>query len=60
MKKLGVILVIFLFAAGMTIAQERGGGARPSKTEQGRPGGGSRLGSAADLQGFLEINRASS
>jgi Spy/CpxP family protein refolding chaperone len=42
MKKLGVILVIFLFATGMTIAQERGGGARPSRTEQGRPGGGNR------------------
>jgi len=39
MKRIGVILVIFLFAAGMTIAQERGGGARPSRTQQGGPGG---------------------
>jgi Spy/CpxP family protein refolding chaperone len=39
MKKLGVILVIFLFATGITFAQERGSGQRPSKTEQGRPGG---------------------
>ncbi|MBA4410968.1 MAG: hypothetical protein C0397_16285 [Odoribacter sp.] len=39
MKKLGALLIIFLFAAGITIAQERGGGERPSRTEQGRPGG---------------------
>ncbi len=38
MKKLSVLLVIILFVTGMTFAQERGGGARPSKTEQGRPG----------------------
>jgi len=40
MKRLGVMLVAFLFATGITFAQERGGGSRPSKTmEQGRPGG---------------------
>jgi len=39
MKRLGVILVVFLFIAGTTFAQERGGGQRPSRTEQGRPGG---------------------
>lgn len=38
MKKLGILLIVILFAAGTTIAQERGGGERPSKTEQGRPG----------------------
>jgi len=32
MKKLGVLLVVLLFAAGITFAQERGGGDRPSKT----------------------------
>lgn len=38
MKKLGVVLVVLLFATGFTFAQERGGGERPSKsTEQGRP-----------------------
>lgn len=39
MKRLGFILVVFLFVAGTTFAQERGGGQRPSRTEQGRPGG---------------------
>lgn len=40
MKKLGVLLVILLFASGITYAQ-RGGGERPSKAvEQGRPGAG--------------------
>lgn len=39
MKRLGVLLVVFLFATGVTFAQERGGGQRPSKTEQGRPAG---------------------
>ena len=38
MKRLSVILVVFLFIAGTTFAQERGGGQRPSRTEQGRPG----------------------
>ncbi|HZL08825.1 MAG TPA: hypothetical protein VFC65_02420 [Prolixibacteraceae bacterium] len=38
MKKLGVFLVILLLATGITFAQERGGGERPSKSvEQGRP-----------------------
>ncbi len=32
MKKLGVLLVVLLFATGITFAQERGGGDRPSKT----------------------------
>lgn len=32
MKKLGVLLVILLFATGISFAQERGGGERPSKT----------------------------
>jgi Spy/CpxP family protein refolding chaperone len=32
MKKLGVFLVVLLFATGITFAQERGGGERPSKT----------------------------
>lgn len=39
MRRLSLLLVIFLFVAGATIAQERGGGQRPSRTEQGRPGG---------------------
>jgi Spy/CpxP family protein refolding chaperone len=39
MKKLSVWLVVFLMISGMTYAQERGGGQRPSRTEQGRPGG---------------------
>lgn len=38
MKKLGIVLVVILFVTGTTFAQERGGGARPSKTEQGRQG----------------------
>ena len=32
MKKLGVLLIVLLFATGITFAQERGGGDRPSKT----------------------------
>jgi len=39
MKKLGVLMVVLLFATGMTFAQERGGGQRPSQSQQGRPGG---------------------
>lgn len=40
MKKLGVLLVVLLFATGITFAQERGGGDRPSKTMgQGNRGG---------------------
>ncbi|MFY9151554.1 MAG: hypothetical protein WAO52_06060 [Prolixibacteraceae bacterium] len=39
MKKSGIMLLVLLFAAGSTIAQERGGGQRPSRTEQGRPMG---------------------
>jgi hypothetical protein len=39
MKKLSIWLVVFLMISGMTYAQERGGGQRPSRTEQGRPGG---------------------
>jgi hypothetical protein len=39
MKKLGIVLVILVFAVGMTFAQERGGGQRPSATQQARPGG---------------------
>jgi len=34
------MLVMFLLVSGITIAQERGGGERPSRTQQqGRPGG---------------------
>jgi len=40
MKRISLLLVMFLFVSGITIAQERGGGQRPSRTqEQGRPGG---------------------
>ncbi len=42
MKKLGILLVVFLFAAGATFAQDRGDGQRPSKTMNGRPGGQGR------------------
>jgi Spy/CpxP family protein refolding chaperone len=42
MKKLGVLIVVLVFVAGTTFAQERGGGQRPSRTEQGRPGGQGR------------------
>jgi periplasmic protein CpxP/Spy len=39
MKKLGVLLVVLLFVAGNTYAQERGSGERPSKAvEQGKTG----------------------
>ena len=38
MKRFAIIVMVFLFTAGMTFAQdERGGGERPSKTQQ--PGG---------------------
>jgi len=41
MKKLGVLLVVLLFVSGITYAQERGSGERPSKAvEQGKPGVG--------------------
>jgi len=40
MKRLGILLVVLLFASGITYAQ-RGGGERPSKAmEQGKPGEG--------------------
>ncbi|MDP2336481.1 MAG: hypothetical protein Q8N05_08540 [Bacteroidota bacterium] len=32
MKKLGIFLLVLLFAAGTTFSQERGGGERPSRT----------------------------
>lgn len=39
MKKSGVLLVMFLVLSGISFAQERGGGERPSKTmEQGNKG----------------------
>ena len=41
MKKLGVLLVVLLFVSGITYAQERGSGERPSKAvEQGKAGAG--------------------
>lgn len=40
MKRFGVLLVVLLLVAGITNAQERGGGERPSKTApQGGPRG---------------------
>jgi hypothetical protein len=40
MKRIGILLVILLFVSGVTYAQERGAGGRPSQTSpQGRPGG---------------------
>ncbi len=39
MKKFGIILIVFLFTTGITFAQERGGGERPSKGAPA-PGGG--------------------
>lgn len=40
MKRISLLLVMFLLVSGITIAQERGGGERPSRTQQqGRPGG---------------------
>ncbi len=40
MKKISLLVVMFLLLAGITFAQERGGGERPSRTQQpGRPGG---------------------
>jgi len=39
MKRLGVLLVMFLIVSGITFAQERGDGGRPStSTQQGGPG----------------------
>lgn len=43
MKKFAILFVVLLFAAGATIAQERGGGQRPSKSMNGRPGGQGRM-----------------
>ena len=40
MKKFGIILIVFLFATGITFAQERGGGERPSKGAPAHGGGG--------------------
>ena len=41
MKRIGVLLVVLLLVSGITYAQGRGGGERPSKTmPQGRPGAG--------------------
>jgi Spy/CpxP family protein refolding chaperone len=40
MKKISILMVMFLVLSGITFAQERGGGERPSRTQQsGRPGG---------------------
>lgn len=40
MKKLGVLLIAFLLVSGISLAQERGGGERPSKSmPQGGPRG---------------------
>jgi uncharacterized protein YdeI (BOF family) len=39
MKKFGIVLIIFLFTAGITFAQERGGGERPSKGAPAHGGG---------------------
>ena len=40
MKRLGMLMVMFLLIAGITYAQERGGGERPSRSAQpGGPGG---------------------
>jgi Spy/CpxP family protein refolding chaperone len=39
MKKLGILIVMLLIVSGITYAQERGGGERPSRTmPQGGPG----------------------
>lgn len=39
MKRISLLMVMFLILSGITFAQERGGGERPSKTmEQGRQG----------------------
>lgn len=43
MKKIAILMVVLLFAAGTTMAQERGGGQRPSKTMNGGPGGQGRM-----------------
>lgn len=43
MKKLGIMLVVLLFVSGVTFAQERGGGERPSKSmDRGGQGRGDR------------------
>jgi Spy/CpxP family protein refolding chaperone len=43
MKKLSFLLLVLMFVAGTTIAQERGEGQRPSKSmKEGRPGGQDR------------------
>lgn len=40
MKRISFLMVMFLILSGITYAQERGGGERPSRTQQqGRPGG---------------------
>lgn len=38
MKRISLLMVLFLIFSGITFAQERGGGDRPSRTTQGRPG----------------------
>ena len=39
MKRISLLIVMFLILSGITFAQERGGGDRPSKTtQQGAPG----------------------
>jgi len=43
MKKLGILALVILFATGITFAQERGGGERPSKVA-GQNGPGNRGG----------------
>lgn len=41
MKRISVLLVVLLLVSGITYAQERGAGGRPSQASpQGRPGGG--------------------
>lgn len=43
MKKISLLLFLFLILSAVTMAQERGGGQRPSRNqEQGRSGGGAR------------------
>ncbi len=42
MKKLGVLVLAILFVSGFSFAQERGGGSRPSQTQQGQQGRGNR------------------
>ena len=38
MKSISLLMVLFLILSGISFAQERGGGDRPSSTTQGRPG----------------------